>query len=158
MSVLKRSCSWDTTSEATYSEAENEILPFRALLNTHVRLEEVLDTDGAEVEPEQPMKPFTDISFSYSCPEKARIPRLSRAEEVEGKDEQLDTILLLLLLSQTVLGLGDLELAVSLESDKANTKIGSSEVESDEVANLLAGRVLRRVGEDEDGLALRHVV
>jgi hypothetical protein len=83
---------------------------------------------------------------------------LSRAEEVEGKDEQLDTILLLLLLSQTVLGLGDLELAVSLESDKANTKIGSSEVESDEVANLLAGRVLRRVGEDEDGLALRHVV
>lgn len=50
---------------------------------------------------------------------------------------QLLPLFLLLLLGQPVLGLRDLELAVALEFDKADTEIGSSEIKGEILADLV---------------------
>lgn len=55
---------------------------------------------------------------------------------------QLGTILLLLLIGQAVLCLGDLETTFTEQSHKADTEIGASKVKSEELSLLLAGRVL----------------
>lgn len=55
---------------------------------------------------------------------------------------QLLPILLLLLLGQPILGLRDFKLAVALEVDKADSEVGSSQVEGEVFADFLAGRPL----------------
>lgn len=75
-------------------------------------------------------------------------PRGKRA----GENAQRRAVLLLLLVRQTVLGLGELELAVALEGDEADAEIGPAEVERDEVARLGAARVLERAGRSEGWL------
>jgi hypothetical protein len=51
-------------------------------------------------------------------------------------------VVLLLLLGETVLCLRDLELPVALESDEADSEVGSTEIEGEVLADFLAGRPL----------------
>lgn len=51
---------------------------------------------------------------------------------------QLLALVLLLLFSETVLGLSDLELALSVESDETDAKVGSSEIDGEILALFLA--------------------
>lgn len=56
------------------------------------------------------------------------------------KIEQLLPFLLLLFLGQTVFRLSQLEFAVALESDEADTEIGSAKIHSKEISFLFARR------------------
>ena len=53
-------------------------------------------------------------------------------------------VLLLLLLSELVLGLGDLELALALKGDETHTQVGASKVHGEELALLVTGGPLTR--------------
>ena len=55
---------------------------------------------------------------------------------------QLLAILLLLLLGQAVLGLSHLKLAVAEQGDEADAQVGAAQVESEVLADFLAGGVL----------------
>jgi hypothetical protein len=96
------------------------------------------------------VKPRGKISSSGPRP-RVSLMKLSRHSAQKSRLEsalshvgyvQLLTILLLLLLSQSVLGLGDFEFAFTEQSDKTDSKIGSSEIEGEVLANFCSFGVL----------------
>lgn len=84
---------------------------------------------------------------SNLCISRAPSSRPNRSLESWKKQErkghiQFLTILVLLLLRQSVLGLRNLELPMSLERNETDSEIGSSQIESKVLPYFLAGRPL----------------
>ncbi len=76
-------------------------------------------------------------------------------ETVGAEVKELLTFGLLLLLGETELGLGDLELSFTLEHDVADTQVGASEVESEIRSLFVTGGPTKDVGgKHGDGLAV----
>jgi hypothetical protein len=85
--------------------------------------------------------PRTRVSLMKLSRHSAQKSRLESALSHVGY-LQLLTVLLLLLLSQSVLGLGDFEFAFTEQSNETNSEIGSSKIEGEVLANFCSFGVL----------------
>lgn len=71
------------------------------------------------------------------CRQSAQKSKLASVTQVCQVNLQSLAVVLLLVLGELVLGLGDLELALTLEGDQAHTKVGASKVDGEELALLV---------------------